>query len=145
MNILTDKKYRPYLIGTAILIVAGACYYFFKYKPEQEALKKKTPPPEPIKEVDPTTLQQTSAVELFSDCPNEEFPLKYGSCGPKVIQLQTYMLQQYGAFTSQNSEYGVDGKFGTETEKTLLLHLKRDNISQDYWDRANIGSYSTTL
>lgn len=69
------------------------------------------------------------------------FPLKMGSKGKEVEQLQMYLLKQYGA---QFPKFGVDGDWGTETDSNVQKFLKRDNVSQDVYTKWNLASFVTT-
>lgn len=68
------------------------------------------------------------------------FPLKMGSKGKEVEQLQTYLIKQYGAKFPQ---FGVDGDWGAETDTNVQKFLKRDNVSQDVYAKWNLASITT--
>lgn len=54
-----------------------------------------------------------------------KFPLKFGSSGYGVSQVQKYLNQKYSAGLR------VDGDWGSNTNNAALLYLKRDNVSED--------------
>jgi peptidoglycan hydrolase-like protein with peptidoglycan-binding domain len=68
---------------------------------------------------------------------NDAFPLKLGSMGDKVKSVQTWLINVAGA----KLKNGIDGKFGEETQSALMAFKQRDNISQDYWDKLDLGVY----
>jgi hypothetical protein len=92
----------------------------------------------------PSLLSQITE-KLFSNCPNDSFPLKKGSCGKRVEQLQQYLIKQFGA---KFSLYGVDGKWGDETDAIIRKYiLKNDpySISEEYFNKTGMGSLKTTI
>ena len=77
-------------------------------------------------------VSETIDTEAEDVTANDTFPLKKGKRGKRVEQLQIWLVQKYGAKFPQ---FGVDGIWGNETEEAVTKHLKRDNISQDYWNK----------
>lgn len=75
--------------------------------------KNTTYNPDPIKEV------IDNASNVYNSIPKSksEFPLKKGSKGDKVRQLQQALIAQHGA--SILPKYGADGQFGTEMANAL--------------------------
>ena len=69
--------------------------------------------PDPIKDV------IDNASNVYNSIPKSksEFPLKKGSKGDKVRQLQQALIAQHGA--SIMPKYGADGQFGTEMANAL--------------------------
>lgn len=66
---------------------------------------------------------------------SEDFPLKIGSGGKNVLQLQLYLNQKGAKLTE-------DGFLGPETEKAIHQFLNRKTISKEYFEKAikNHGS-----
>jgi hypothetical protein len=59
----------------------------------------------------------------------QDFPIKKGSKGEKVRELQTILV---GINPSSLPKYGVDGDFGSETESALFKYLNKKTVdSQD--------------
>lgn len=59
----------------------------------------------------------------------QDFPIKKGSKGEKVRELQTILV---GINSSSLPKYGVDGDFGSETESALFKYLNKKTVdSQD--------------
>lgn len=77
----------------------------------------------------------------FANC-TDDFPLKKGRCGKRVEQLQMHLIRQYGA---QFSVWGVDGKFGDETEALVLKFLKKDSVSEEYFNKTGMASLITNI
>lgn len=63
------------------------------------------------------------------------FPMKKGSTGKGVEQLQRYLNQKYSAGLR------VDGDWGDKTETAVQTYLKRDNISEEVYNKWNLSSY----
>lgn len=55
------------------------------------------------------------------------YPIKMGSSGPLVMTLQTALVQQ-GA---KLPKYGIDGKFGSETQAALRSLYKMDSVPDE--------------
>ena len=64
------------------------------------------------------------------------FPLKMGSSGPEVAQLQKYILSQYDS--NALPLFGADGKWADETQAAVSKYLKRDSVSLDYYVKAKL-------
>lgn len=56
-----------------------------------------------------------------------KFPLKLGSSGYGVQQVQKYLNSKYSAGLK------VDGDWGPKTNDAAILYLKRDNVSEDVY------------
>jgi hypothetical protein len=108
------KKQIYIIVGVVVLIIA---LIIIRAKVKQSKANK-----------EPETID-TEATDVT---PNDTFPLKKGKRGKRVEQLQTWLVQKYGAKFPQ---YGVDGIWGNETEEAVNKHLKRDNVSQEYWNK----------
>jgi hypothetical protein len=59
------------------------------------------------------------------------FPLRMGSQGREVKQLQSYLIKEFGP--SELAQWGVDGVWGSETNAAVEKNLKRNSISMDYF------------
>lgn len=77
---------------------------------------------------------------------SSSFPLKKGSRGEMVKNLQTAIIQKYGA--TALPKYGADGDWGGETQKFFDAHpeLKSviDNTTYTDYITGNFGSKSST-
>jgi hypothetical protein len=60
------------------------------------------------------------------------FPLKFGSSGTGVRNVQKYLNEKFKAGLK------VDGDWGPATAASVMLHLKRDNISKDIYFKWNL-------
>jgi|GEM_PF-569606 len=73
------------------------------------------PTPPPYKP--PYTPPKDTTHTTYSSSRNDDFPLKKGSKGDAVRQLQQGLIGKYGA--SILPKYGADGDFGSETQAAL--------------------------
>lgn len=107
MEKTTHNKRKTILIGLSVLGtgVAGFLgwnYWRNKKKANQESADALT----------------ESASFNIPTTRNDDFPLKRGSKGKRVSQLQNALVKKYGA--SILPKYGVDGMFGKEVEAALV-------------------------
>ncbi len=96
--------------------------------------------------VDPNPLSTLSALagKMFSNCPSDSFPLKKGSCGKRVEQMQVWLLKKKGA---SFSTWGIDGKWGDETDaivKKFILKNEPYSISEDYFTKTGMAAMQTS-
>jgi peptidoglycan hydrolase-like protein with peptidoglycan-binding domain len=104
-----DPKKRKIIIVIVSIVVIATILYF--------VLKKKDTPSSEVPATNPSA-----------------FPLKKGSTGPEVIQVQKYLNQKYSAGLA------VDGIWGPKTNAAVTNFLQRDNISSDVYDKWELAS-----
>ncbi|QRM89519.1 hypothetical protein FG167_09845 [Lacinutrix sp. WUR7] len=66
--------------------------------------------------------------------PNDDFPLKLGSKGKRVEQLQVYLLKNYGAAGI------VTDEFNAITNERVLKFLKVDKITEQLFEERDIAN-----
>lgn len=66
--------------------------------------------------------------------PNDDFPLKLGSKGKRVEQLQVYLLKNYGTAGI------VTDEFNTITNERILKFLKVDKITEKLFQERDIAN-----
>ena len=72
----------------------------------------------------------------------DSYPLKYGSCGSRVADLQM-LLKMKGAnlgTTGKNGD-GVDGMFGKKTQAALIQFLGKYTFTENDTERLTAISY----
>jgi hypothetical protein len=109
METTTHNKRKVILIGLSVLGTGVAGFLGWNYWKN----KKKA-----AQEEDNTTFTDSSNTTALPPASNDEFPLKKGSKGNKVTQLQNALVKKFGA--SALPKYGVDGMFGSEVEAALV-------------------------
>ena len=120
------------IIAAVVLLLGGAGYYWYTKKKgdskDKDPFAKLTDGSSDNKESGkaPTKEELLKGVENDSSV----FPLKKGSEGKRVAQLQRYLINEKGA---NLSKYGVDGIWGTETEAVVTEKLGRNNVSKDFF------------
>ena len=108
-----NKGLKWALISLPILVGGYLVYRTLRKKP--------TEPVVPSKE-EPTPKETTSPVTTPA---NTDFPLKKGSKGDKVRELQSYLMRKD---SKALPKYGVDGAFGNETESALKRLYNKKTI-----------------
>lgn len=94
-------------IGLAVLIILLLIWAYYNY------IKKPENP---------------SDTNSYSGGNKNTFPLKYGSTGKEVSNLQAYLN------TANTAGIGVDGIWGPETEAAVKKYLGRTEISKELYD-----------
>lgn len=113
------------ILGIIILIVL---LYKKIVKPRLETVKEAQTPSK--------TANIGNAIVGFSCKYGDEFPLKYGSCGNKVKELQRYL------------KINADGQFGPKTQAAVLAKFGDKVVTEAAWNSPTVGkeniSSSTT-
>lgn len=133
-----DKKQQKWLlIALVVVIVAVVIYYYIQNKKKKAALAAAS------SSSSSNGANQLVANEskMFASCPNDAFPLKQGSCGKKVEQLQLWMLKKYGA----KLNYGTDGLWGEETNAAFKKFVSSSNpvVTEDFYNQNQMSSFTT--
>lgn len=115
----------PKIIAGVLVLAGGfALYKYFTKKPDDGATKPS----------DTQTGGDTTTGAGSGPKNDDKFPLKKGSSGPKVKQLQKYIQAKD---PKALPKYGADGSWGKETEDALyryyftLITIKDGKISVD--------------
>ena len=103
----TQNKRKIILIGLSVLGTGVAGFLGWNYWKKKKANQ----------EEDTTSFTETASVNT-APVKNDSFPLKRGSKGNRVTQLQNALVKKFGA--SILPKYGVDGMFGKEVEAALV-------------------------
>ena len=127
-----DPTTKRVLVVAVIVIIIGVLLYLIVIKPSKKAITTTSKTISPS--TDPTGASYVPNASLF--------PLKLGSQGKEVEQLQEYMQYQYNA---QYPKYGIDGKWGPETDANVKQYLNRDNVSLNAYNTWGLNSYLTTV
>jgi len=93
------SKYKVWIIIIVVLIVLISAIYYVNKKDDKQ---------ETVKVI---------------------FPLKKGSSGEEVIQIQKYLLANNGKLP----KYGVDGIWGSETDIAVISVLKVNEINESLY------------
>lgn len=128
----THNKRKTILIGLGVLGTGVAGFLGWNYWKN----KKKANQEEDTTSVTDSTSITTSSVK------NDDFPLKRGSKGNRVTQLQNALVKKYGA--SILPKYGVDGMFGKEVEAALVRAKMPTSINETNYTKL-VGSGLTGI
>ena len=115
------------VFGGMVLLAGG--YLVYKY-----LANKKKGIPQPIGDTTPNNAVSISnnGTYVVPEI-SKYFPLKKGSSGQKVIELQTAIRK---ANPNLLAKYGIDGKFGSETQAAVQSLLGKKTVdSQDDIDK----------
>jgi hypothetical protein len=136
-NFQSIKNNKKAIIAIlVILVLLAIAYWYFVIRKKQiaEVETEEAASLEPAKPMD-----EVLAAADFTNC-TDSFPLKLGKCGKRVEQLQMWLLKQYGA---QFTTYGIDGKWGEETDHLVRKHLLKDSVSEDYFYKVGAAQFIT--
>jgi hypothetical protein len=108
MEKTTHNKRKMILIGLGVLGTGVAGFLGWNYWKNKKKANQ---------EEDTSSFTETPTVNL-PVAKNDNFPLKRGSKGNRVTQLQNALVKKFGV--SILPKYGVDGMFGKEVEAALV-------------------------
>ncbi|MES2565488.1 MAG: hypothetical protein V4565_01400 [Bacteroidota bacterium] len=108
MEKATHNKRKQILIGLTVLGTGVAGFLGWNYWKNKRKAKL---------EEDSSSITESPSINT-PVARNDDFPLKRGSKGNRVTQLQNALVKKYGAAILP--KYGVDGMFGKEVEAALV-------------------------
>lgn len=128
---------RAFFYGIGALAVGGAIYFTAK-----TILKKKEEP----ENLEPEVSIVSSVKKSIKTLPagNDDFPLKYGSMGMRVRQLQTSLQRILGA-ALMNQYTKVDGDFRSGTENALKAAKLPTVVDETTFNRLTAGTPALTI
>jgi hypothetical protein len=117
----THNKRKTILIGLGVLGTGVAGFLGWHYLKNKKKANQ---------EEDTSSMTESSGGGSSSmpSAKNDDFPLKRGSKGNRVTQLQNALVKKYGA--SILPKYGVDGMFGKEVEAALVRAKMPTSINE---------------
>ncbi len=105
-----SNKGKYILVGLGIVAIAGTAYYF---------LTRNKPNNDFVSDDFSNSLEEEQPVkQVSSGGSSSGFPLKKGSRGDLVKNIQEFLIQKYGA--SVLPKYGADGVWGSELDTALI-------------------------
>ena len=112
---MAKNKLLPYVLFGLPLAIGA----YFVIKSMRERKKEQEPQtPSPLPPTRPVTPSTTTSR-------NDAFPLRKGSKGRKVIELQQAIIAKDKTLLPR---FGADGDFGTETEAAVLKLLGKKSV-----------------
>jgi len=128
----THNKRKTILIGLGVLGTGVAGFLGWNYWKNKKKANQ---------EEDTTSVTDSTSIAT-SSAKNDDFPLKRGSKGNRVTQLQNALVKKYGA--SILPKYGVDGMFGKEVEAALVRAKMPTSINETNYTKI-VGSGLTGI
>ena len=128
----TQNKRKIILIGLSVLGTGVAGFLGWNYWKNKNKANQ---------EEDTGSFTESPSVNT-APAKNDSFPLKRGSKGNRVTQLQNALVKKYGA--SILPKYGVDGMFGKEVEAALVRAKMPTSINETNYTKL-VGSGLTGL
>jgi hypothetical protein len=128
----THNKRKMILIGLGVLGTGVAGFLGWNYWKNKKKANQ---------EEDTTSFTDSTSANT-APARNDDFPLKRGSKGNRVTQLQNALVKKYGA--SILPKYGVDGMFGKEVEAALVRAKMPASINETNYTKL-VGSGLTGL
>ncbi len=135
-----EKKTKYILLGLGVVALGtGAYVYYLQKKKKQQNNRDFT---QAITSNSIPALPSPSSSSSSSAPARRSFPLKRGSKGSLVKNLQQALIKKYGA--SILPKYGADGGFGSETQNALLSKGLPTSIDSDTYTQIIISSGGTS-
>lgn len=138
-----EKKTKYILIGLGVVAVGTGAYVFYQIqKKKRESATREFE--NAIKTNSVTLPTNTSSYTPSKPKPSSSssgssgFPLKKGSRGTLVTNLQNALIKKYGATILP--KYGADGDFGSETYNALLAKGHPTVIDEDAFTKIVLGT-----
>ncbi len=121
-------------VGITTLVLGGLGYWYYKRR-------KKNNNEVDLLEQEVATITTSSSGSNQSPvtttstkfrCTNSRYPLDYGTCNNDVKTLQRYLKSIYNADLGRSGSYkdGVDGMFGSKTNRAVKKHLGKVSFSK---------------
>ena len=124
MEKTAQNKRKKILIGLGVLGTGVAGFFGWHYWRN----KKKANQEDDSTAITDSSSSLTTTSTNTTSARNDEFPLKKGSKGNRVTQLQNAIVKKFGA--SALPKYGVDGMFGNEVAAALVRAKMPTTIDQ---------------
>ena len=135
-----EKKTKYLLVGLGVVTVGAGTFLYLQNQKKKKQNANDTIADSFTSSSLPIPAPTTSTNSGGSS--SSGFPLKKGSRGTLVTNLQNALIKKYGP--SILPKYGADGGFGTETVNALLAKGFPTTITSELFSRLVIGSGGTS-
>ncbi|MBL4863040.1 MAG: hypothetical protein JKY09_08505 [Crocinitomicaceae bacterium] len=132
-----EKKTKYILVGLGVVAVGAGAYVYYL----QQQKKKRNATSDFNEAITSNNIQLPApTTSSSSGSSSSGFPLKKGSRGTLVTNLQNALIKKYGA--SILPKYGADGGFGSETHNALISKGLPTVITSEIFTQIVLGSGS---
>ena len=135
-----EKKTKYLLVGLGVVTVGAGSFLYLQHQKKKKLNANNSIADSFTTSSLPIPAPTTSTNSGGSS--SSGFPLKKGSRGTLVTNLQNALIKKYGP--SILPRYGADGGFGTETANALLSKGLPTTITSELFSRLVIGSGVTS-
>jgi hypothetical protein len=144
------RTHKIILAVVGILLLVGLGFWIFKPKKKQEESENYLGDEalliaSQVDEMNYTLAQKLNNLEQkqeeakLQEKPDDSFPLRMGSVGKRVEQLQAFLVRKFGANVIAN------GIWDEKTQIAVEKHLKQKEISQNVFEAYNLGIIKTSI
>ena len=146
------RTHKIILVVAGILLLVGLGLWIFKPKKKQEELELENYLGDEalliasqVDEMNHTLAQKLNDLEQkqkeikLQEKPDDNFPLRMGSVGKRVEQLQAFLVRKFGANVVAN------GIWDEKTQIAVEKHLKQKEISQNVFEAYNLAVIKTSI
>lgn len=140
-----EKKTKYILIGLGVVAVGTGAYVLYqiqKKKRENTTREFENAIKNNSATLPSTTTSYTPPKKTSSSSGSSGFPLKKGSRGTLVSNLQNALIKKYGVTILP--KYGADGDFGSETYNALISKGHPTVIDEDAFTKIVLGTGSNS-
>lgn len=135
-----EKKTKYLLVGLGVITVGAGSFLYLQHQKKKKQNANNSIADSFTTSSLPIPAPTTSTNSGGSS--SSGFPLKKGSRGTLVSNLQNALIKKYGP--SILPKYGADGGFGTETVNALLSKGFPTTITSELFSRLVVGSGGTS-
>ena len=135
-NVKPNRSRKIFIITTGLILTTGAGIILYKIiKNKKTAAAKKKAFEDDLKNAKSNSVNNSISnnKKVIAAVRNDEFPLRKGSKGERVKQLQAALINSYGK--SILPKFGADGDFGTETEAALSKISKPTVVNEEEFNK----------
>jgi len=140
------RTHKIIIAVAAVLLLAGLTFFLLRRRKKQETAENYFGDEAMMlaAEVDAMkenlfSLNKKIEEQKKQEKPDDNFPLRMGSVGKRVEQLQMFLLKHWGW------QGKIDGKFGEQTQRAVEKYLQLSEITENIYNAYNLGIIKTSI